>query len=51
MSNEVVSMQDMFRHINEAADLSCKSYVISKELACVIVNRVLHMKPYTAEAA
>ena len=38
MSNEVVSMQDMFRHINEAAGLSGKSYVISKELARVMVR-------------
>ncbi len=38
MSNEVVSMQDMFRHINEAAGLSGRSYVISKDLAHVMVR-------------
>lgn len=38
MSNEVVSMQDMFRHINEAAGLSGRSYVISKDLAHIMVR-------------
>ena len=33
MSNEVVTMEDMFEHINKAAGLSVKSYVLSREIA------------------
>ena len=42
MSNEVVTMHDMFVLINEAAQLSGKSYVLSKQLAHVGV-RVLEL--------
>ena len=37
MSNMVVSMDDMFEHINKAAGLSVKSYVLSKDIAHVAV--------------
>ncbi len=38
MSNEVVTMHDMFRLISEAAGLSGRSYVLSKQLAHVLVK-------------
>ncbi len=38
MSNEVVTMHDMFRLMNEATGLSGKSYVLLKELAHIGVR-------------
>ena len=38
MINEVVTMHDMFRLINEAAGLSGKSYVLSEEIAHAVVR-------------
>ncbi len=37
MSNQVVTMDDLFEHINKAAGLSVKSYVLSKDIAHVAV--------------
>lgn len=49
MSNEVVTMQDMFRQINEAACLSGRSYVLSKELAHVMVRLLAFVSKFTGK--
>ena len=49
MSNEVVTMHDMFALINEAAVLSGKSYVLSKELAHVGVRVLALAGKYTGK--
>ena len=38
LTGETVTMQDMFREIGEAAGLSVKSYVLSKEIARIAVK-------------
>lgn len=49
MSNEVVTMHDMFRQINEAAGLSGRSYVLSKELAHVGVKLLSLVSKFTGK--
>ena len=55
MINEVVTMHDMFRLINEAAGLSGKSYVLSEEIAhmavriLAIVGRITGKEPLLSE--
>ena len=55
MSNQVVTMHDMFRLINEAAGLSGKSYVLSEEIAhavvriLAIVGRITGKEPLLSE--
>ena len=49
MSSEVVTMQDMFQQINEAASLSGKSYVLSKELAHIGVKVLSMLSKFTGQ--
>lgn len=49
MSNDVVTMHDMFRLINEAAGLSGRSYVLSKELAHVGVKILTLVSRFTGK--
>lgn len=49
MSNEVVTMHEMFCQINEAAGLSGRSYVLSKELAHVGVKILSVLSKFTGK--
>ena len=49
MSNEVVTMHDLFDLINQSAGLSGKSYVLSKELAHVGVKVLAQVSKLTKE--
>ena len=49
MSNEVVSMQDMFRLINQAAGHPARFHVISKELARVMVIILAFISRFTGK--
>ncbi len=49
MSNEVVTMHDMFRVMNEAAGLSQRSYVLSKKLAHIGVRVLALVSKFTGK--
>ena len=49
MSNDVVTMHDMFQLINDAAGLSGRSYVLSKELARVGVELLAFVSRFTGK--
>ena len=49
MSNDVVTMHDMFRLINETAGLSGRSYVLSTKLAHVAVKLLAVISKFTGK--
>ena len=49
MSNEVVTMHDMFDLMNEAAGLSCRSFVLSKVLARIGVRILALISRFTGK--
>jgi dihydroflavonol-4-reductase len=49
MGNEVVTMHDMFSLINDAAGLSGRSYVLSKELAHIGVKALALASKFTGK--
>lgn len=49
MSNEVVTMRDMFTLMNEAAGISARSYVLSKELAHIGVKVLELISKFTGK--
>ena len=49
MSNDVVTMHDMFRLISEEAGLSGRSYVLSKKLAHVAVKLLAVTSKFTGK--